>query len=170
MRAERDPNDYSRFAFFPDGHPPSVRKHLPVHLPAFDVHADRFGTGQSCRQRTVLAMVLVVPLLLLVLGSCTADPITSITTPRPPEGAGPTPAWREVIGEIRSASTLVIYAMHEPERDFVRIVVPDGTNVATARSLGCVTVQRILTEANAFAFFAIYSESGRILSSWSACR
>ena len=166
MQPANDPREDARSPFFPSTRPHSVREHLPVHLTAHGGLADRSGARHRC-QRTVLAVVPVV--LLVVLGSCAADAVTSTTTPRPTE-ARPTPSWRELVGEIRSASTLVVSATHEPDRDFVRIVVPDGTNVATASSLGCQTIQRILREANAFAFFAIYTESGRILSSWSACR
>jgi len=89
-------------------------------------------------------------------------------------GGEPTPDfatdWAEVEREIQAAwPGVVLDVSYEPGEDFVTIVIADGTDQATAVALSCDTVVPVMHDAGSRALFAIYAESGDIVSSWNRC-
>ena len=90
----------------------------------------------------------------------------------PPPSPTPTPNidWDGVEAAIRAgAQGAVLDVAYDAADDFVLIEVSDATTPETAAALACETVLPALDAVESRALFALYSESGRILASWSRC-
>jgi hypothetical protein len=78
--------------------------------------------------------------------------------------------WAQVERDIQAAwPGVVLDLRYEPAEDFVTVLVVDGTDQATAESLSCETIVPVMHDAGSRALFAIYAESGDIVSSWNRC-
>lgn len=78
--------------------------------------------------------------------------------------------WAAVAREITAAHPgVVLDVKYEPADDFVTVVIAEGTDPAIAVALSCETVLPVMHNAGSRALFAIYDESGDIISSWNRC-
>ena len=78
--------------------------------------------------------------------------------------------WDAIEREIKAAQPgVVLDVEYEAAEDFVTIVIAEGTDPATAVDLSCETVVPVMHNAGSRALFAIYDESGDIVSSWNRC-
>ena len=78
--------------------------------------------------------------------------------------------WADVEADIKAAHPgLVLDVAYEPVEDFVTVVVTDGIDQATAVALSCDTVLPVMHNAGSRALFAVYEESGDIITSWNRC-
>ena len=78
--------------------------------------------------------------------------------------------WADIETDIRAAHPgLVLDVAYEPAEDFVTVVVTDGIDQATAVALSCDTILPVMHNAGTRALFAVYEESGDIITSWNRC-
>jgi len=123
------------------------------YRPAHDSERDG-GTVRSTAT-TALAAMLAVAGVSLVGGEPAPDFATD---------------WAEVERDIQAAwPGVVLDLRYEPAEDFVTVLVADGTDLATAVALSCETIVPLMHDAGSRALFAIYAESGDIVSSWNRC-
>ena len=77
--------------------------------------------------------------------------------------------WHVVQSRIQLRWPAVRSLTYDPADDFVTIVVTDSTTSAQAGAASCVTVLPTMLYAGSRALFAVYTESGAIISSWNRC-
>ncbi len=77
--------------------------------------------------------------------------------------------WEVIEGRLAARWPVVRSVAHDPGDNFVTITVTDGIEETDAAREACATIAPVIHEAGSRALFAVYTEGGHIVASWTRC-